>query len=235
MKRVQVSPKQVVWLDEQVVSSPLEKLFCSKYWHAKQRVVGQAQGRGTTWFIKLDYRDAALRHYLRGGLFGRLIRDHYLFLGWERTRGVQELLVLNHLHRHGVNVPRPIAARAVKRLFCYQADILVERVSEANDLVTVLKKNVLNEQQCRDIGVQIALMHRAQVNHTDLNIHNILLDSEQRIWLIDFDKCRVEQGERWKFSNLNRLKRSFAKEQEKHNIHWHASHWMALLEGYHHG
>ncbi|NMT18934.1 3-deoxy-D-manno-octulosonic acid kinase, partial [Vibrio parahaemolyticus] len=84
--------------------------------------VGQAQGRGTTWFIRLDYRDAALRHYLRGGLFGRLIRDHYLFLGWERTRGVQELLVLNHLHRHGVNVPRPIAARAVKRLFCYQAD-----------------------------------------------------------------------------------------------------------------
>lgn len=31
-------------------------------------------------------------------------------------------------------------------------------------------------------------MHIASVNHTDLNIHNILIDDQGKVWAIDFDK-----------------------------------------------
>ncbi len=36
--------------------------------------------------------------------------------------------------------------------------------------------------------VEVRKMHDAGVNHTDLNIHNILLDTTKRV-IIDFDKC----------------------------------------------
>ncbi|MGL5250701.1 MAG: lipopolysaccharide kinase InaA family protein, partial [Enterovibrio sp.] len=84
----------------------------------------------------------------------------------------------------------------------------------------------------QQIGRVIRQMHDASVCHTDLNIHNILLDSHEQCWLIDFDKCGERQGEGWKLDNLARLKRSFAKEREREAILWQQSDWHALLAGY---
>lgn len=63
-------------------------------------------------------------------------------------------------------------------------------------------------------------MHQVGVNHTDLNIHNILIDDKDRVWIIDFDKCRFETSGDWKHQNLDRLKRSFEKELKSKNIIW---------------
>lgn len=76
-------------------------------------------------------------------------------------------------------------------------------------------------------------MHDLQVNHTDLNIHNILVDNNSVVWLIDFDKCGVKEGDSWKESNLSRLKRSFYKEKNKRDICWQESDFEQLLIGYH--
>ena len=75
-------------------------------------------------------------------------------------------------------------------------------------------------------------MHDAGVNHTDLNIHNILLDTSQNVWIIDFDKCGHQAGDDWKEGNLNRLKRSFLKEVNKRQIQWQEPDWEPLLQGY---
>ena len=77
-------------------------------------------------------------------------------------------------------------------------------------------------------------MHQAQVNHTDLNIHNILLDKQGKVWLIDFDKCYVQAGESWKNSNLQRLLRSFNKELNKRQIKWREADWQCLANAYLH-
>ena len=53
------------------------------------------------------------------------------------------------------------------------------------------------------------------VNHTDLNIHNILIDDKDKVWIIDFDKCHQASEGRWRELNLERLKRSFLKEKGK--------------------
>ncbi len=81
----------------------------------------------------------------------------------------------------------------------------------------------------------IRKMHDLQVCHTDLNAHNILLDMDQQVWLIDFDKCYQQQGESWKKDNLARLERSFIKEVKKRNIQWQAQDWKALCDGYQQG
>lgn len=176
---------------------------------------------------------AALRHYHRGGLFGKLVKDQYLFTGWQNTRSYQEFKLLANLHQQGVNVPRPIAARVFKQGLFYRADLLSEKIENAKDLVDILKKRPLTEQEYRAIGAEIAKMHRVLVNHTDLNIHNILLDKQGKVWLIDFDKCQQKPAlGAWTEKNLQRLKRSFNKERLRCNIHWQESDFEQLLAGY---
>lgn len=218
--------------DNDLVNERVEDCFSADYWQQQGMVIGSAQGRGTTWFVQLPTLQGALRHYRRGGLFGKIIADHYIFTGWEKTRCVAEFELLAKLSQAGVNVPKPIAARAQKRLFCYQADLLSEKIPDAQDLVDILQQRTLSQQEYQAIGLQIKKMHDAQVNHTDLNIHNILLDKAGKVWLIDFDKCSQQSGESWKAANLARLLRSFNKELRKRSIRWVNDDWTHLLAGY---
>lgn len=222
----------MIWFDDQIISNPRQSLFDAQYWQEQDKVVGSASGRGTTWFIQLNDLQAALRHYRRGGLFGKLIKDHYWFAGWEQTRSAQELKLLQSLIDAGVNVPRPIAAIAVKTGLTYKADLLSERIVNAQDLVSLLQVKPLSEAMYQKIGQEIAKMHNANVNHTDLNIHNILIDNQKKVWLIDFDKCSMQPHGHWKQSNLDRLKRSFFKELQKKQLHWCCTDFVNLEKGY---
>lgn len=219
-----------IWFDDEIISDPTLPLFDAGYWQEQGKTLGSASGRGTTWFIQLNSMQAALRHYRRGGLFGKLVKDQYWFSGWEQTRSAQELNLLQILIDAGVNVPRPIAARAVKTGLIYQADLLSERIPNARDLVSILQEKPLPELMYQKIGQEIAKMHKANVNHTDLNIHNILIDDQDKVWIIDFDKCCQQSDGDWKQSNLDRLKRSFLKEKKKHQIHWHESDFELLAK-----
>lgn len=231
MKTLQ-SQNQMIWFDDNLISSSqVEHAFEIEYWQQENKVVGSAQGRGTTWFIQLDDLQAAWRHYRRGGLFGKLIADSYLFQGWQKTRCFQEWQLLALMRKQGIQVPRPIAARATKSGLTYRADLLSEKISNARDLVSILQDHPLDAETYRKIGDEIRKMHQVQVNHTDLNIHNILIDDDDKVWLIDFDKCYQQSGEAWKQDNWDRLKRSFEKEQKKRQIHWTAAEFDALFEG----
>ncbi len=227
---------QTIWYNPALcdVSSAatLAELFSVNYWQNQQSIVGQAQGRGTTYFVQLPRMQGALRHYRRGGLFGKLVTDHYLFSGWSKTRSAQEFELLEHLSKRGVNVPKPIAARAVKLGFSYKADILVEKIPNAIDLVDILLSAPLSAESYQSIGREIRKMHDVGVNHTDLNIHNILIDDQQKVWIIDFDKCRFSKPGTFEQGNLNRLLRSFRKELGKCNIKWSEGDWEYLVQGY---
>ncbi|KFI09613.1 3-deoxy-D-manno-octulosonic acid kinase [Vibrio coralliilyticus] len=219
MKTVQLD-NQTIWYDETLLKEDPQQVFDAEFWQNAGKVIGSAQGRGTTWFVQTETIEAALRHYRRGGLFGKLVEDSYLFSSWERTRSYQEFQLLNSLIEAGVNVPRPIAARAVKSGVTYKADLLSEKIPNARDLVSILMEKPLPAEMYQKIGYEIRKMHDAQVNHTDLNIHNILIDEHDKVWIIDFDKCFQQSGNGWKQSNLDRLKRSFEKEVGKCGIHW---------------
>lgn len=232
MRKIQ-NKKQTIWYDDSILSESPEQCCDPDFWQQQNKVIGSAQGRGTTWFVALDKMDAALRHYRRGGLFGKIVKDYYVFTGWEKTRSYQEFQLLNTLIKAGVNVPKPIAARSIKRTFCYQADLLSQKIPNARDLVSILQEQSLSQEIYQKIGNEIRKMHAAQVNHTDLNIHNILIDDNDKVWIIDFDKCYQQKGNDWKQSNWDRLQRSFHKEVNKRQIKWSESEWNYLLSEQH--
>lgn len=235
MKETSPRPNIKIWHDSNYISSPTELLFSPEFWKEQNKVIGSAQGRGTTWFVETERLPAALRHYRRGGLFGKLVSDQYWFNGWQNTRSFQEFSLLSKLVDANVNVPRPLAALAIRTGLYYRADLLSEKITNAQDLVAILKASALDDEAYHRIGAEIRAMHDVGVNHTDLNIHNILIDDKSNIWIIDFDKCCVQSGDSWKQDNLNRLKRSFEKEVGRYNIHWKPSEFDALVRGYEQG
>lgn len=224
--------RQTIWFDDALLLEDPSQCCTPEFWQQNGKVIGSATGRGTTWFVQLQQTQAALRHYRRGGLFGKLVADSYWFTSWEKTRSYQEFMLLNKLRAAGVNVPRPIAARVQKHGLIYKADLLSEKIANARDLVSILQESPISAELYQKIGREIRKMHDAQVNHTDLNIHNILIDDQENVWIIDFDKCYLDVNRACQASNLERLKRSFIKEVAKRAVKWSELDWQLLMQGY---
>ncbi len=227
-------------LSDGVDHSDLLTLFLPQTWQRTQRIIGQACGRGITWFIQtsdLWQVNVTLRHYYRGGFLGKLNKDLYWNKNLRNCRSFAEFQLLQKLCESGIAVPKPIAAHVEKLGFgFYRADLLSELISHAQDLTILLQKKPLSPHQWQKIGKLIKQLHNVQVCHTDLNAHNILLQHphtpQEKCYLIDFDKCDERIGNGWKTENLSRLYRSFLKEVERMHIHFNQNDWQNLLAGY---
>ena len=237
----EISQQQSVFLfsSENLQYAPND-YFSPEFWQRKNRILGEAKGRGTTYFLDSSAEfgvDCALRHYYRGGLFGKFVRDRFLFWGVKNSRSFAEFQLLQKLHLANLPVPKPIAARVKKGALgiCYQADLLCERIPNAQDLTAILQEKSLSVEIWRQIGALIRQLHDLQVCHHDLNAHNILVQNvndNPRCYLIDFDKCGEKPGDKWKKNNLSRLKRSFLKEKTRLSILFSEEDWAQLLIGY---
>lgn len=200
------------------------------------QIVGEARGRGTAWFLSVQNRSWVLRHYRRGGLMRRLLRDQYLWQGEETTRPFAEWQLTYHLHRAGLPVPAPIAARYRKLGFSYRGDIITERLADVASLAQALAAAPLSLLAWIAIGRCLRRFHELGVCHADLNAHNILVGNtaeDERVFLIDFDRGSLRKPGFWKDGNLVRLRRSLEK------ISWGMPRerfteddWHGLLDGY---
>lgn len=208
--------------------------FEIEFWQQQDAVTGQSVGRGITWFIGHQDDEWVLRHYNRGGLIEKLLKDKYFYSNVKATRCYQELLLLEQMFGQGLPVPKPIAARIIKHGLFYSADLLIEKIPHSQNLVRKLQLEALSESDWHAIGAMIAKFHKAGIYHSDLNSHNILIDQQHQFWLIDFDKCDNRQLEKtWQQKNLSRLLRSFEKEKGLHpTFYFKQQNWRWLLQGY---
>lgn len=204
------------------------------YWQKQGKIVGEAFGRGTTYFIEGTKQDWVLRHYFRGGLIGKIIRDSYIFTEIESTRAFKELRLLETLVQHDMPAPKPVACRVKRSGLFYRADLLTTRIESAKDLVGILQQTSIEADVWEDIGKMIKKFHQLGIYHHDLNSHNILLDVNNKSWLIDFDRGEQREIEKtWQQANLARLHRSFDKEKGKlKSFHWSEHDWSSLIAGY---
>tara|TARA_R110000737_G_scaffold123766_1_gene155868 strand:+ start:20225 stop:20980 length:756 start_codon:yes stop_codon:yes gene_type:complete len=225
--------------DSDEVSTFMAEMLNSDYWQTRNAIVGSAQGRGTTWFIATKnsadkMRNWVLRHYYRGGLVGKIINDQYLYTGMANTRAAREFSLLKSMRALDLPAPKPVAFRIIKNGLFYRADLLSSRIENASDLVAILSKQVIDELLWQKIGKVIKSFHQQGIYHHDLNAHNILLDDNDKVWLIDFDRGEQRSQQiKWPEDNMARLLRSFHKESNKiANFKWSEKNWQALLNGY---
>ncbi len=226
-------------------------------WFDPRTFGGEAVGEGgrqAAWFVQGPFGAAVLRHYRRGGLRARLGRETYFWLGAARTRSFAEYRVLARLRAADVAVPAPLGAAYWRRGLGYRAAILVARIPGARTLAGCLAAapdaapdaalaaadgtaggtTAWRKPRAVDplpVARAIHAMHEAGVSHADLNAHNILLDAQGRVWLIDFDRAAVgvaSPGQRRK--NLLRLRRSLVKVCGAPGARW----WDELHSAYEH-
>ncbi|MCC4263492.1 3-deoxy-D-manno-octulosonic acid kinase [Oceanimonas baumannii] len=227
---------EIIWYDPECFGNFHRDFFEIDYWREQDAIRGKSVGRNTTWFVEDEVGQKVLRHYYRGGMIGRVMEDTFLHVAESKSRAMAEFTVLTKLYRKGLPVPRPCAARMIRSNFVYRADIILTRIEGAQDLVAILKERELDTEQWRGIGQTIRRFHTAGLYHADLNSHNVLLDNNGSSWLIDFDKCHFRQPGSWAKENMERLLRSFRKEQGLHQeFHWEEQDWKALLQGYYKG
>lgn len=208
--------------------------FSPEFWRSQQAITGQAQGRGTTWFMRHQDREFALRHYRRGGSLARLLGNRYLWTGLEASRAFREWRLLAQLHGEGQPVPAPVAVRVCRRGLFYTAQLITARLAEVQSLAVALQRQRLSSEIWQHIGQTLKRLHQHGVCHADLNAHNILLDKAGKVYVIDFDRGEIRVPGRWQQSNLQRLKHSLNKLAQQHSpFYFTELDFATLREAYH--
>lgn len=189
-------------------------------------------GRGEALIFKTGSKKVVMRHYRRGGLAGHLLKDRFFLIEPHAHRAFDEFRLLRYMVKEGLPVPAPLIAREKKCGCALIQDILIEAL-DAEDLAHILRKRALSQIEMLRLGGMIKAFFEHGIEHTDLNIRNILLDDHGNFYLIDFDKCFLSYPDMQRRSEIvSRLHRSFLKEKNKYAdaIHYKDEDF-ALIQG----
>lgn len=221
------------WLDPRCLDLVRAEHFDAAH-HQQSTALATGSGRGLAHSLQLSGQGLVLRHYRRGGLMAKISHDLFWRTPAHHSRAMREFNLLRLMHAWQLPVPQAVAARQYRRGLFYQADILIGLIPDAQNLAQCLVKRPLLVTEWQAIGQAIRRMHERQIFHADLNIHNLLLDTQGGAWIVDFDKCAFRAGVDWKAQNLARLQRSLRKEAHRLKpFHGQDSDWNCLLSAYH--
>ena len=221
--------------DTAILNQISERAFAANGWPVVEPVKGalRSAGRGNTLIVGDGEHEFVLRHYIRGGLPGRLVRDSYLWLGERQTRSFAEWHLLAKLHSLGLPVPRPAAARYCRSGPVYTADLLTMRLPDIRSLADRIVQRPGNEEFWRNLGSELHRFHQAGVFHADLNAYNLQIGPDDSMHLLDFDRGKILVPGLWRQKNIARLHRSLRKiKKEDRRIHYSGANWNQFLEGY---
>ena len=214
------------------------KDFDSSYWQTQADTKILDGGRGGSFLIYLQEQPFVLHQYLRGGMLARVLYDQYVWTGTSQTRPFLEMQVVNHALDNGLPVPQMVAYQVKKSGLFYRAVSISRYIENRGSLAARITGEPLPLEQWFQLGVLIKKMHACSIDHADLNANNILVSDVSNFYLIDFDKATIKiNGDDWKRSNLNRLKRSLLKiqsllQQQGKNFYFSELDWSSFKEGY---
>lgn len=134
----------------------------------------------------------AVKFYHRGGIVRNFIKNSYLKCG--KTRGEREHELLQKVRSFGISAPEPIAF-AYHGSFFYQAWLVTREIKQHLTLAQIsLSDQNLAGSLMKEVVKQISMLITNNILHVDLHPGNIIVDQQNQIYFIDFDKGRVYSG-----------------------------------------
>jgi len=155
-----------------------------------------------------------VKYYRRGGLVRYIVKQRYLKCG--KTRGQKEYELLQKVRNLGINAPEPIVFAYRGRLF-YQAWLVTREIKQHQTLAQI---SLSNENRARilmkEVVKQVSILIKYSILHVDLHPGNIIVDKQDQIYLLDFDKGRIFSGNKIKLESryISRWSRAIS----KHNL-----------------
>ncbi len=164
---------------------------------------------------------------------GTLSNDQYLWLGQARSRPWQEWDILLRARAADLPAPEPIAACTCRTAFWYSAALITAFLDDTEMMTQRLQRQNLPLKSWHELGMLIKRMHSAGIRHADLTSDNILMDSANRFYLVDFDKARMmKRLDDWQWQPLYRFQRSLDKRHRQQHLHFDSDDWQAFMDGY---
>jgi 3-deoxy-D-manno-octulosonic acid kinase len=201
-------------------------------WEAHNARRHTSTGRSPVLIRDVGNETWVLRHYSRGGLVARLIEDHYLWLGLRRTRAYREWALLRQMQHWGLPAPAPIAACVQRNGLVYRADIITRYLPDTETLSAYLRRDGVPPEVWQSIGRMVSSFHDCGVDHPDLTAHNILVDTDGCVYLVDFDNAFVRPRGHWRERGIARLERSLRKVALETGTAFDESAWQLTVEAY---
>jgi len=166
--------------------------------------IGDVEGLGSV----------AVKHYRRGGFVRHFNNKRYLKFGKTRCRTEYEMI--KKAERLGVSVPDPIGY-AFRGRIVYEGWLFTREIKECRTLADLDWTDMEHlNSVIKNITDQVSLLVDNNILHVDLHPGNILLDSGDRIYFIDFDRSH-----RYLFSKKslrNRYIKRWCRAVKKHGL-----------------
>ena len=169
-------------------------------------------GRSSVSYHRIeDLGPVVVKHYNRGGLWGRLVRRRYL--KWGKSRSQLEFELLQKVRDLGINVPEPLLYAHRGRLI-YRAWLVTREIKQPLSLARLsLNDEKRTRQVMASVIDQISRLIDHGIWHVDLHPGNVVIDQNDRVFLLDFDKGSLHQGNKIKLRNryIHRWQRAVSK------------------------
>jgi 3-deoxy-D-manno-octulosonic acid kinase len=135
-----------------------------------------------------------VKAYWRGGWVRHFVARRYFGIGKSRAECEYEMLRL--VRGAGVSAPEPVAFAWSGR-FVVAAWLILREIPDAVTLSDLSRSGELRLRQVfPGLVAQITLMIRRGIYHVDLHPGNVLVEDDDRIRIVDFDKSRMFTGDR---------------------------------------
>lgn len=140
------------------------------------------------------YGQVVIKRYLRGGL--RRLFFSRTYFGFGASRAEQEALLLERVSKLGLLVPQ-VVCFVKKGSFIYQTWLVTKLISDVTSLAELA---ITDEERTREsleqVGDQILVLVKHGIYHVDLHPGNVLVDDQNKVYLIDFDKAYISKSNR---------------------------------------
>lgn len=157
---------------------------------ADQPAEGALSGRTQTLITDLPPMGrVVIKPYRRGGVLRHFNRRTFLGLGAPRSQ--REFKRLQYVRQIGVNAPQPVAFAAKGRFFYYAWLVTKELPAVQTLSAACLPPAGAVADAMAGTVEQINRLIRHRILHVDLHPGNVLLDEQNRVYIIDFDKARI--------------------------------------------
>jgi 3-deoxy-D-manno-octulosonic acid kinase len=143
-----------------------------------------------------------------------LTKQRYLKLG--ETRCQREFELLQTVRDFGINAPEPIAY-AYRGWPFYLAWLVTRRIQQPLSLAELATQDHKQTQKVmKSVIEQVVLLIERGIVHCDLHPGNVAVDSQKKVFLVDFDKGYLITG------NKDKLRKRYASRWQravkKHNL-----------------
>lgn len=169
-------------------------------------------GRSSVAIAQLEgVGSVVVKYYTRGGLLRYMVKRKYL--KWGKTRCQLEYEVLQKVRRLGISAPEPIAYAFRGGLF-YRAWLVTKEIKHHQTLAELSRADEKHAHDVmKEVIDQVSILINNNILHVDLHPGNVLVDSGNRVFLVDFDKACLSRASKSKLQDyyLSRWRRAVIK------------------------